>query len=109
MWPRVEGFLPERLLGDQDGIEALRPTKSGAWRTFEHRPRSCIGIELALTGLKVVLAFTIRDFDLKEAFEDWDRVNKPKGVKMVNGERAYQIQLCSAHPADGFPVRISRR
>lgn len=104
-WPRVSEFLPERFLGDDD---ALRPLKN-AWRPFEFGPRACIGTELALTELKIVLALTARDFELQEAYEEWDRVNRPSGVKRVDGERAYQIQLGSAHPVDGFPVRIRAR
>ncbi|KAF1959990.1 cytochrome P450 monooxygenase-like protein [Byssothecium circinans] len=107
-WPRAGEFLPERFLPDQDRPDELRPLKN-AWRPFELGPRACIGTELAMTELKIVLALTARDFDLQEAFAEWDRVNKPKGVKTVDGERAYQIQLGSAHPADGFPVRIFAR
>lgn len=108
-WPRVTEFLPERFLSDQEGRpEELRPLKS-AWQPFAIGPRACIGIELAMAELKIVLALTARDFDVKEAFDEWDSVNKPKGVKTVNGERAYQIQLGSAHPVDGFPVRIVAR
>jgi len=107
-WPRVNEFLPERFLADQDRPDELRPLKN-AWRPFELGPRACIGTELAMTELKIVLALTARDFDLNEAFTEWDQLNKPKGVKMVDGERAYQIQLGSAHPADGFPVRIVAR
>lgn len=107
-WPRVDEFLPERFLPDHDRPDELRPLKN-AWRPFEIGPRACIGTELAMTELKIVLALTVRDFDLKEAFAEWDQVNKPKGVKTVNGERAYQIQLGSAHPVDGFPVRVSAR
>lgn len=106
-WPRVTEFLPERFLADHSNErdEHLKPLKN-AWRPFEFGPRACIGTELALAELKVVLALTARDFELSEAYEEWDRVNKPKGVKKVDGERAYQIQLGSAHPVDGFPVRI---
>jgi cytochrome P450 len=107
-WPRVDEFIPERFLGDQDRPEELRPRKN-AWRPFELGSRACIGTELAMTELKIVLALTARDFDLEEAFGEWDRINKPRGNKTVNGERAYQVQLGSAHPADGFPVRISAR
>lgn len=104
-WPRANEFIPERFLGDQDRPKELRPLKN-AWRPFELGPRACIGTELAMTELKIMLALTARDFELKEAFAEWDLVNKPKGVKTVDGERAYQIQLGSAHPVDGFPVRI---
>jgi cytochrome P450 len=107
-WPRVNEFLPERFLSDQERPEELRPRKN-AWRPFELGPRACIGTELAMTELKIVLALTARDFEMKEAFEEWDRVNKPKGVKTVDGERAYQIQFGSAHPVDGLPVRIFAR
>ncbi|KAF2447747.1 cytochrome P450 [Karstenula rhodostoma CBS 690.94] len=107
-WPHVSDFIPERFLTDAERPEELRPRKS-AWRPFELGPRACIGTELALTELKVVLALTVREFDVQEAFTEWDRINKPKGVKTVDGERAYQVQLGSAHPVDGFPVRIFAR
>lgn len=107
-WPRVDEFIPERFLGDDERPAELRPPKN-AWRPFEIGPRACIATELVMTELKVVLALTAREFELKEAFAEWDGVNKPKGVKTVDGERAYQIQLGSAHPVDGLPVRIFAR
>lgn len=70
LWPKVEGFLPERFLGGQGVAEALNSTKSGAWRPFDYGLRLCIDIELALTGPKVFLAITIRGFDLEQAFEE---------------------------------------
>ncbi|PVI05806.1 cytochrome P450 monooxygenase-like protein [Periconia macrospinosa] len=106
-WPRVEEFLPERFMPDNDDA-TLKPQKN-AWRPFEFGPRACIGTELALTELKLVLALTAREFDFSEAFDEWDATHKPKGIKTVDGERAYQIQLGSAHPVDGFPVRMSSR
>lgn len=102
MWPEVEESSPKRFLGDRDGADILSPTKSGAWRPFGHGPRLRISIELALKGLKVILALTILDFDLKEAFDEWDRVNKPEGMKAVNGGRDYETQNGSAYAADGF-------
>lgn len=107
-WPRADEFIPERFMGDQDRPDELRPLKN-AWRPFEIGPRACIATELVMTESKIVLALTARDFDMKEAFDEWDRLNKPKGIKTVDGERAYQIQLGSAHPVDGLPVRISAR
>jgi cytochrome P450 len=107
-WPRVNEFIPERFLNDQIRPEELRPLKS-AWRPFELGPRACIGTELVMTELKIVMALTARDFELKEAFDEWDQVNRPKGIKTVDGERAYQIQMGSAHPVDGLPVRVAVR
>ncbi|KAF2662322.1 cytochrome P450 monooxygenase-like protein [Lophiostoma macrostomum CBS 122681] len=105
-WRQADEFLPERFL--QDVGDELRPVKD-AWRPFERGPRACIGSELAYAEIKTVFALTARDFDLEEAYAEWDRENGTKGIKTVNRERAYQIQLGSAHPADGFPVRIKLR
>ncbi|TVY68949.1 putative sterigmatocystin biosynthesis P450 monooxygenase [Lachnellula suecica] len=106
-WPHVTEFLPERfLVSDEDELDVdLRPLKN-AWRPFEFGPRACIGVELALTEIKIVLALTVREFDVKEAYTEWDRANGTKGIKKVDGERVYQIQLGSAHPSDGFPARV---
>ena len=104
-WPRVEEFLPERFLVPEG--DPLRPIKN-AWRPFEFGPRNCIGQELALTELKLVLAITARDFDVTDAYREWDSApsqKKSNVVKTVNGERAYQISLGSARPSDGFPAR----
>jgi sterigmatocystin biosynthesis cytochrome P450 monooxygenase len=109
-WPRATEFIPDRFLMGQDGIKTdladeFHPLKN-AWRPFEYGPRACIGTELALTEIKVVLALTVRDFVLEEAYDEWDASHKEKGPKHVNGERVYQVQLGSAHPADGFPARV---
>ncbi|SLM34293.1 cytochrome p450 [Lasallia pustulata] len=101
-WPQPDTFLPERWLvapGDP-----LYPIK-GAWRPFEFGPRNCIGQELALLEVRIVLALTVREFDVRAAYEEWDRLNPGKGGR-VNGERAYQVLMGSAHPQGGFPCRI---
>jgi len=85
----------------------LYPVK-GAWRPFEFGPRSCVGQNLVTLDITTVLVMTLREFDVKGAYEEWDArgLGKSKGVKMVNGERAYQISVGAAHPADGFPCRV---
>lgn len=103
-WSHVEEFLPERFLVEED--HPLHPIKD-AWRPFEFGPRSCIGQELALTELKLVLVMTIREFEVIDAYDEWDKsTGSKRGVKTVNGERAYQIQLGSARPSDGFPAKV---
>lgn len=52
-----------------------------------------------------MLALTVREFDVRAAYEEWDRLNPGKGGR-VNGERAYQVLMGSAHPQGGFPCRI---
>ncbi|KAL8745381.1 MAG: hypothetical protein Q9190_002460 [Brigantiaea leucoxantha] len=104
LWPQATEFLPERWLVPE-GHE-LHPIP-GAWRPFEWGPRACIGQELALTELKIVLAMTVREFDVSDAYMDWDKQSGGrKEVKQVHGERAYQIQLGSGRASDGFPARV---
>ena len=82
----------------------LYPVK-GAWRPFEFGPRNCIGQELALLEVRIVLALTVRRFEVRNAYEEWDRVNPGKRGE-VHGQRGYQVLLGSAHPQAGFPCRV---
>lgn len=104
-WPQAEVFLPERFLVEEG--HALHPARN-SWRPFESAPRGCIGQELALTELKAFLVTTAREFDIRDAYEQWDQAsgNRRKGVKTVNGERAFQVQMGNARPNDGFPATV---
>ncbi|KAH8671470.1 cytochrome P450 [Xylariales sp. PMI_506] len=105
LWPRASEFWPERWLGPQDGFVP------GQWRPFEHGPLNCIGQELALTELKMVLVFTAREIDVMPAWDEWDalqgNVEGPKPT--VNGVRAYRTVRGLAPPKDGLPVRVRLR
>lgn len=103
-WPHVDQFLPERWLVSEG--DALRPIK-GVWRPFEWGPRNCIGQELALLELKLVMVMTLREFDIRPSYDESDRAQGRKGCKTVNGERAYQVLKGTTRPADGFPCRVS--
>ena len=37
-------------------------------------PRNCIGMELALTELKLVAVMLYRRFEIREAWEPWDKL-----------------------------------
>ena len=104
---RPTEFIPERWLVEP-GHE-LYPNVKGAWRAFEHGPRNCIAQGMVMLELKMVLAMTIRQFDVKPAYEEWDRLHPGKGIKEVDGQRVYQIDEGAAHPADHFPCRVSLR
>ncbi|KAI0520761.1 hypothetical protein F5B22DRAFT_644507 [Xylaria bambusicola] len=71
--------------------------------------RSCIGQTLAQMELKVALVMTMRTFDIIPAYAEWDGLHPKKGIKTVNGNRAYQAEMGGggAHPADGFPVLVT--
>ncbi|KAK3169850.1 hypothetical protein OEA41_009234 [Lepraria neglecta] len=101
-WPRPENFLPERWLvapGDP-----LHPSKR-TWRPFEHGPRNCIGQELAMLEMKVIMVMAARRFEIGLAYEDLDRERGGKGVRIVCGERGYQIQR--SQPSDNLPCRVA--
>lgn len=105
LWPQPEKFLPDRWLvapGDP-----LYPIK-GAWRPFEHGPRNCIGQELAMMEMKIVLIMVLQEFDIEIAYDELDRKSTTRGApKSVDGERAYQLVL--ARPSDGLPCRAKLR
>jgi cytochrome P450 len=90
-------FLPERwLVGPED---PLYPNVKGAWRPFEYGPRNCIGQLQVMVEVKAVLALTVREFDIKPAYEEWDAKNPRKGLRTVDGNRA------SGRPRGGTSVR----
>lgn len=104
-WKDPEDFIPERFMVAPD--HPLYPMK-GAWRPFEFGKRDCVGRALAMLDMKITLVMTIRNFDFKDAYEEWDRLypNPKLKYQTVAGERAYQIGNGGAHPADAFPCRV---
>lgn len=68
-WPRPKEFIPERYLVAED--DPLHPPKN-AWRAFEHPPRSCIGQDLAVMEIKLVLVLVSRKFEIETAWDQWD-------------------------------------
>lgn len=104
-WQQPDDFLPERWMVEEEG--PLIPAAKGAWRAFEFGPRNCIGQELAMLEVKLVLALTLREFTIESAYDEWDKMKLPKGPKTVNGDRAYQILWGAAHPSDGFPCKVT--
>lgn len=105
-WPSPDSFIPERWLVGPE--HSLYPHKD-AWRPFERGPRNCIGQELALLEVKIVLAMVMRNFVFKDAYAEYDRVNDRKGPVEVQGDRAYQVLLGSSKPNNGYPCRVRVR
>ncbi|KAL9116354.1 MAG: hypothetical protein Q9187_007120 [Circinaria calcarea] len=103
-WPHPDTFIPERWLVLEG--DPLYPIK-GAYRPFEFGPRNCIGQELATLEIKLIMAMSVRTFDVRADFETWDRLHPKKGPRTAYGERAYQTLQGSAKPVDGFPCRIT--
>jgi cytochrome P450 len=113
-WPRVDEFLPERWLV-AEGHELYPVT--GAYRPFEHGPRNCIGQNLAMLELRVVLALTIRRFKILPAYDEWDSLTTKgwlesagfvqKPVQLFEGERVYSIEKGAGHPKQGYPCKVT--
>lgn len=101
-WPQPNAFIPERWLVGQD--DPLYPRK-GAYRPFEAGPRNCIGQELVSIEIRLVLALTVREFDVEDAY--------PADGPTFMGERAYSTEMpesvATAHAKDQMPVRIRAR
>ena len=101
-WVRPDDFMPERWV---EGCEdALHPVK-GAWRAFSHGPRNCIGQELAMMEMKIVMVMVARRFDMRLAYEEVDQEKEGKGIKTVYDERGYQIQR--AQPSEDLPCYVT--
>ena len=109
-WTRPDDFLPQRWLAAEKDDELYNADdRKGAWRAFEHGPRNCIGQELSILELKLVLAITLRRFNVDSAYDEYDRIRARKSPKTVDGDRAYQVLAGAAHPNDGFPCKVTLR
>ncbi|KAH8816397.1 cytochrome P450 monooxygenase-like protein [Xylogone sp. PMI_703] len=112
LFPSPDEFIPERFLPAPDNWQEI---PKDAWRPFEKGPRACIGQELAMLEMKIILAMTAREFDIKAAYEEWDRKlgrEKPGdilgGRRGMFGYRAYQELIASAKPVDGLPAKVTK-
>lgn len=107
VWPRAKEFMPERWLASSG--DPMYPNKD-AWRPFSMGPRNCIGLELAMVEIKLVAALVCREFDVQEAWDQWDLKQGLKGPKdQVDGQRLYGCGKTVLHPKDGMPVHLRRR
>ncbi|KAK8878814.1 cytochrome P450 [Apiospora arundinis] len=100
-WPEPESFLPERFT-TRDESDPLHPVKN-AFRPWELGPRNCIGQELASLEIRLVLALTVREFEIAPAYSE--------STTSFQGEKGYQVQLkemITAHPNEGMPMTIRR-
>lgn len=109
-FPQPLEFIPERFLVPE-GNE-MHPPKN-VWRGFQLGPRKCIGQEMALVVMKLVLVLVIREFEIELAWDDWDALRKAGGYatqrREVEGDRMYTTGKATSHPKDGAPVHARLR
>ena len=92
-WTEPDAFMPERWL--------IGVTAKNAWRPFELGPRACIGQELVMTELRMLLVMTLRDLEIIPEYN--------KGDLYVLGTQAYQVTMpeeLTAHPRNGMAVKV---
>jgi len=113
LWDSPDEFRPQRFLGANPEGSKYKDS----WRPFEKGPRACIGQELALIEAKVILALTMRKFDIKAAYNEMDKlandgldwpVPQP-GIQKAFGEEAFQTLRGTAKPRQGMPARVTLR
>ncbi|KAI1385708.1 cytochrome P450 4V3 [Hypoxylon trugodes] len=108
-WPRPDEFLPERWVAVEG--DPLHVDNKDTWLPFSLGPRNCVGMELAMIELRLVCVVIARTFDIREAWEEWDKIQGPKATPthLVNGKRLYGIGNSTVHPKDGMPVHVRMR
>jgi hypothetical protein len=56
-----------------------------------------------MTEIKLMLALTVREFDIRDAYDEYDLMKKNPNGWNVNGQRAYMMRGGGGHPADFYP------
>jgi len=88
-WPDPEAFRPERFAPENS---AARPRY--AYLPFGAGPRTCIGLNFAMTEILAVLALMLQRFRLRLA---------------IDPEKVYAEPSVTLQPRPGVPVRLERR
>lgn len=98
LYPDPAEFRPERFMPD-----ALSLIVKHSYRPFEMGPRNCLGQELAMVELKVLLVQLTGAFEFVPNYQgESNAQNCVEGY----GDRAYQTMYTTAKPKDGIPMLI---
>ena len=103
VYPNPSKFDPERFIGNN-------PVPRNAFRTFSRGARACLGQNLAIEELRVILLLTIRDYDFRCANL------KPNATPRVPftsldtefGDIVFQELGLEAKPRGGMMMTVSK-
>ena len=93
-FPSPDEFIPDRWIPGSDSFHEIA---KDAYRPFEKGPRDCIGQQLAMLEMKIVLALTLREFDFQEDYVTWDRkLGRKSPGDQLDGRRGMfgECNLC---------------
>ncbi|KAF6815607.1 AflN protein [Colletotrichum musicola] len=103
----AEDFRPSRFLEDWEnskeagggGLDQQSPRmRHIAYRPFERGPRNCIGQELSMLEMRIVLVLTVRRFNFFK-----------RGLDGVHEEEVYDISRVVHSPVDRMKMRFEER
>ncbi|KAI0860525.1 cytochrome P450 [Xylaria cubensis] len=105
----ADAFCPERWLDSTESAKV--PTT--AWRPFERGPRGCIGQELAMTEICLVLALVAQRYDFRKRGLGEATVNT-KGEPIVDSktrqhkviDELYNVLQLVPKPVDGMRMEV---
>ncbi|OAQ73048.1 cytochrome P450 [Pochonia chlamydosporia 170] len=99
-FPDPTAFKPERWLGD---------IPKSYFRTFGRGLRACLGQNLAVNELKIILVMTVRDFVFECVVEANERARcAHTDLDLVFGDAVFQELGLEAKPRGGMKMRVRR-
>ena len=103
VYPDPAKFEPERFIGDN-------PVPRNAFRTFSRGARACLGQNLAIEELRVILLLTIRDYDFACAGLKPNATPRASYTTLdtVYGDIVFQELGMEAKPRGGMMMTVSK-
>ncbi|KAK1750099.1 cytochrome P450 [Echria macrotheca] len=105
-FPDPDRFLPDRFL------ESYEPKAHRfAWRPFERGIRACMGQDMAMDEMRIVLLLTVRWFDFETMIGKTAKTPRVtfSALDTKIGDLAFQTGGLGATPRDGMPMKVRWR
>ena len=103
LFPGPARFDPGRFLRDGE-------VGRSSWRAFEHGTRACMGQDLAVDELRVVLLLTVREFEFEFAGGSLNRTPRVgwTNLDLRLGDVVFQELRLEAKPRGGVMMKVRR-